>query len=259
MTVEFNPNGYSIIGDIAGQYDTLITLLNKMPKGATPISLGDTIDRGPKSRQVLEFFAKNGLEIFSNHCHMMLDHLTNGGYYEPGLWLYYNGGVETMKSFGPEDSEDWDIDWNDVDVDQSYIDYLKSLPLYLELEGNDRYPGGAFLSHAPRRPDVALSLVCELGDGFWRPSGKFGNFNMDSTLIWNRGNPREISGVFQIHGHNSSKKIGWYGGPEKPWGVNLDTSRAREPQVLTGMHWPSMEVFQQEYILPPIKKDPTWE
>jgi hypothetical protein len=250
-------NGYNIIGDIAGQYDTLIALLAKMPQGAVPVSLGDMVDRGPKSRQVLEFFAQNGKALLANHEHMMLDHFTNGGYYEPGLWVYYNGGMATIKSFGPDDAED--IDWRDIEIDRTYLDYIKSLPMYMELPGNDRYPGGAFLSHAPRRPDVALSLVCELGDGFWRPSGKFDGFNMDSTLIWNRGAPREIKGVFQIHGHNSSRVIEWYGGPEKPWGVNLDTSRAREPRVLTGMHWPSMEIFQQEYILPPAEKDPTCE
>ena len=235
--------GYNVIGDIAGQYDALITLLDKMPKGATPISLGDTVDRGPKSRQVLEFFAANGLEVMSNHCHMMLDHFTNGNYYEPGLWIYYNGGLETILSFGTEGEDA--LDYRDIEIDQTYIDYIKTLPLYLQLPGNDDYPNGLFLSHAPKNPTLSLEKCCELGDGFWRPTGKFRH--TDDTLIWNRGSPREMPGMFQVHGHNALKAVEWYGGKIKPWGVNLDTSRAREPKMLTGMHWPTMEIFQQEY------------
>jgi Calcineurin-like phosphoesterase len=222
---------YNVIGDIAGQYDALIELLGKMPKKAIPVSLGDQTDRGPKSKQVLDFFMKNGMAVLGNHCHLMLDHFTNGGYYEPGLWLYYNGGFPTIHSF--------DLEHADDEIDQSYLDYLKGLPLYLKLDGGDRYPDGLFLSHAPKHPILSLDQCCELGDGFWRPSGKFRN--TDNTLIWNRGTPREMPGMFQAHGHNSVKYPHWYGGEEKPFAVALDTSRVK---ILTGMHWPSMEIFQ---------------
>jgi hypothetical protein len=34
-------NNYNVIGDIAGEYKTLLALLNKTPKDAELISLGD--------------------------------------------------------------------------------------------------------------------------------------------------------------------------------------------------------------------------
>lgn len=225
---------YNIIGDIAGQYDALVELLAKMPESAVPVSLGDMVDRGPKSKQVIDFFMRNGMAILGNHEHLMLDCLIGGGYYEPGLWAYHNGGNKTLISF--------DTNMLDGGVEEVYIDYLKNLPLYLKLDGNETYPNGLFLSHAPKNPILSLEQCCELGDGYWRPSGKFRH--TDDTLIWNRGNPREMVGVFQAHGHNALKLPAWYGSTYQPWGINLDSSRGR---VLSGMHWPSMEIFQVEY------------
>src|SRR5271165_2882948 len=95
-------SGYNIIGDIAGQYDTLLALLAKMPKDATPVSVGDMVDRGPKSKQVLEFFKNNGLAILGNHDHMMIDACKyDMKYYNNGAW-FWNGGQRTVESFFPE-------------------------------------------------------------------------------------------------------------------------------------------------------------
>ena len=57
----------NLIGDIAGNFKTLLALLKKMPDDE-PIGLGDLNDRGPRSREVFDFFMKNGksfLEIMN--------------------------------------------------------------------------------------------------------------------------------------------------------------------------------------------------
>ena len=44
----------NLIGDIHGNYRTFRALLKQMPD-EEPVSVGDMIDRGPRSREVLEF------------------------------------------------------------------------------------------------------------------------------------------------------------------------------------------------------------
>ncbi|HBK64061.1 MAG TPA: serine/threonine protein phosphatase, partial [Cyanobacteria bacterium UBA11166] len=46
-----------VIGDVHGHYDTLMTLLNAIAPSEEDrvYFLGDLIDRGPKSAQVVEF------------------------------------------------------------------------------------------------------------------------------------------------------------------------------------------------------------
>src|SRR3990167_4499879 len=89
----------NIVGDIAGRYDQLLALLKKMPDDEV-ISIGDMIDRGPKSKEVIEWFMKNGKAILGNHEHMMLDFYRNENYYEHDVWQQ-NGGSVTLTSFDP--------------------------------------------------------------------------------------------------------------------------------------------------------------
>lgn len=227
-------DGYNIIGDVAGQYDTLLALLDKMPKGATPVSVGDMCDRGPKSKEVLEFFKANGLAVLGNHDHMMVDGCKHGcKYYRNGAW-FWNGGTHTVESFFPE------IKFEDVNrrkyLDRLYeenkelLDWVDSLPKYLELEG-------AFVSHAIKRPDWALELACNIGETMGR--------HTDDNIIWNRGNPRRMADRYQICGHNSHWGLKRFTDKEGEYGICLDTSRSN---ILTGIHWPSGEIFQQEFL-----------
>jgi len=60
-----------IIGDIHGYYDELIGLLNQIcpPADDLLISVGDIVDRGPKSLQVIDFFQvrENAVVLTGNH------------------------------------------------------------------------------------------------------------------------------------------------------------------------------------------------
>ena len=75
----------NLIGDIQGNYRTLLALLKQMPDD-DPVSVGDMIDRGPRSMEVLEFFRNHGKALLGNHEHMMLDYFCDSGNYMPGLW-----------------------------------------------------------------------------------------------------------------------------------------------------------------------------
>jgi len=96
-----------IIGDVHGEYNTLLKLIEKLPKDAEIIFVGDLIDRGAKSRQVIELIRKNNYRcVLGNHEEFMIDYgasftksypkSTNASYMH--TW-YNNGGDATLYSY----------------------------------------------------------------------------------------------------------------------------------------------------------------
>lgn len=204
----------NIIGDVAGNYETLMALVAKMPKD-TVVSVGDMVDRGPKSKQVLEWFKENGKAIIGNHEHMLIDAYDGTRKYESGIWLT-NGGVRTLTSFGLAPNE---IHKMPEDI----INWLKSLPYYIETD--DFYITHAALpTQTPER-----SLVND-------------EYKLD--MVWNRFKPLRCK-KYNIFGHNHVENVTTYRDAAGEFAVCIDTDWSG---VLTGIHIPSMEVFTQEYI-----------
>ena len=110
----------NLIGDIHGNYQALLALLKQMPD-EEPVSVGDMIDRGPRSRMVLEFYMTHRRALLANHEQMMLDHLNAGGDYERGRW-FMNGGNATLASLDQNSSMD------------SLIQFVKGLPLWIRMD-----------------------------------------------------------------------------------------------------------------------------
>lgn len=96
------------VGDIHGRFDLLEPLIQAIEKRAETdrpelIFLGDYIDRGPQSREVIELLSDPGLNerfeptfLKGNHEATLLDFLNN-----PSLgpsWMQY-GGAETLMSY----------------------------------------------------------------------------------------------------------------------------------------------------------------
>lgn len=104
------------IGDIHGRIDLLERLHDALardlevsrPPQSVEIFLGDYIDRGPRSRQVVEWLigsppaAAERICLMGNHEAMLLDALEDAR--DADLWLG-NGGIQTMGSYsaGPGD------------------------------------------------------------------------------------------------------------------------------------------------------------
>jgi hypothetical protein len=219
----------NIIGDIAGQYKTLLALLKKMPDDDV-LSVGDMIDRGPDSFKVLQWFKDNGQALLGNHEHMMLDALDEGGFYQRGIWMY-NGGGHTVRSFGVENML--------AMKGHPLVEWVRTLPLYKKLPG-------ALVSHAFIHPHQELEDALDLGRGYTD------NYCMqcDRSIIWNRWEPvrRENDAgnpMVQIAGHNSQFGLRKFEDDQGLIGICIDSCREN---VLTGLHWPSMQIFQQEYI-----------
>ncbi len=93
---------YIAIGDIHGCAETLKALIEKLDVygNRSFVFLGDYIDRGPNSREVVDYlldFREEADCIFlrGNHEQMMLDAIDDG---DTSLWIM-NGGRETIDSY----------------------------------------------------------------------------------------------------------------------------------------------------------------
>lgn len=236
---------YNIIGDIAGEYNTLIALLDKMPTSATPLSVGDMIDRGNESRKVLDFFMKTENEaIIGNHEHMMLHSIRATGYYQDYTWGY-NGGIETLRSFLDDPFtiiREGSTEEYYKFIDKKYLDWIASLPLYIKSECKNKDGLKAFISHAPLNQTVPFSYATDIEIPkdlrlSWSPP--------QNNVIWNRDKSTPMMGYYQIHGHNAYVGFKEYKEEGKAYATCIDTSHK---EVLTGIHFPSMEVFSQEFL-----------
>lgn len=119
------------IGDIHGCFDSLKQLIEEKIQLTTSdklLLLGDYIDRGPKSKEVIDYILdlKNkGFDLITlsgNHEQMLLDAWEEEDFV--GLWMI-NGGKATLQSFGIKDVKNLDV---------NYLNFFKSLKLYTELE-----------------------------------------------------------------------------------------------------------------------------
>lgn len=221
---------FNIIGDIAGQYKTLMALLAKMPEGE-PISVGDMIDRGPQSKEVVEFFMKNGRAVMGNHEHMFLAYIHNKegfGFqeYPHGCYLR-NGGLVTLKQFSDTNNLD------NVDIPVEFVEWIENLPTEIILvEDNDSgWWKGCIITHAP------IHRVANMAN----------HYPLDYGILWNRdwSGLKAIPDYYQITGHNSHWKLMRFTDDlNEEFGICLDTSDRK----LVGMHWPSMKLYEQEFI-----------
>ncbi len=130
-----------VIGDVHGQYDGLMRLLEaaNLTSSDRVYFLGDLIDRGPKSAQVLSLIQQQGyVSLLGNHEQMLLDAFPNGKAAPSALaaWLY-SGGQATLDSFDTVQDLIAQLDW------------INSWPTYLDL-------GDTWLVHAGVNPDVCL-------------------------------------------------------------------------------------------------------
>jgi serine/threonine protein phosphatase 1 len=145
-----------VIGDIHGHYEGLMTLLNTITPTADDeiYFLGDLIDRGPQSSQVVEFVKSSRYHcLLGNHEQMLVNLLTNENATPAMLeaWLY-SGGKATIASY--EHSK----------VSHEHIEWFMSLPTYLDL-------GDIWLAHAGVDPKLSLSKqtaaqLCWIRDEF---------------------------------------------------------------------------------------------
>ena len=130
-----------IIGDVHGHYEGLMTLLDAIAPGEADqvYFLGDLIDRGPDSSNVVNLVQQHGYHcLLGNHEQLLLEAFPHGHALHPALqaWLY-SGGRATVASYG------------DAGIRADHIDWMRTLPTYIDL-------GDLWLVHAGVHPGLPI-------------------------------------------------------------------------------------------------------
>lgn len=216
----------NIIGDIAGRFDELQLLLKKMPEADLVLSVGDLNDRGAKTKEVIQWFMEQHAlgkaeAVYGNHEDMLVNFATASfegreqGWNQQYMFLR-NGGKETLDSYGRD--EDYPHDYL---IPKEHIDWLQARPLWFATDN-------LIVSHAPI-------------------SGKLehipSQYDRNHFFIWNRYRPYIRRDKFLVHGHNGEFQE--YKDSQGLFGLCIDNSHYGE---LCGLHWPTGEVFRQDYL-----------
>jgi serine/threonine protein phosphatase 1 len=222
LRVTEQPGLIYAVGDIHGRLDRLLELEARIAADAAAIpaqgerwlvTLGDAIDRGPSSAQVIDHLrtaAPAGLRrinLMGNHEAMMRDFLARPR--ARAGWLE-QGGTETLASYGvPADMLRRLDNRTAQQIAASYIpvehlDYLNALPVLLDTPA-------ALFAHAGLRPGVGVA------------------HQSDDDLLWYRDQFAADYAEFGrpvVHGHTMRDTP-----LVTPWRIAIDTAAVRSGRL----------------------------
>ncbi len=130
------------IGDVHGHYDGLMLLLNVISSHSDDqvYFLGDLINRGPKSAQVVEFVRKSPYYcVLGNHEQMLLDYFQDKQVTKKTVEKASATYKETIDSYLQLD----------ISLLPVHLEWFSNLPLYLDL-------GDIWVVHAGVNPQLAV-------------------------------------------------------------------------------------------------------
>lgn len=126
-----------VIGDVHGCIKTLRFMVEEMmqlSKHDQLWLLGDMIDRGPGSREVIDYILKLRLDsyqvtaLMGNHEFMMIEGISDPYMFD--CWME-NSGETTLKEFGIS----YPVQSALAKVPEVYLDFLRNLPNIIEIPG----------------------------------------------------------------------------------------------------------------------------
>lgn len=222
-----------IFGDTAGQYDAFVKLIaDHRTDEELVILAGDIVDRGPKSREMIEWAKNddNSIVLIGNHEHMMIDWVFEKGVYDVRDWRS-NGGIATVHSYFPDEDSYVDGDNARAAMRQDAL-WLECQPFYF-------YRAGLIVTHAP--PLMPDKLPSDIDRFLRHPDGRL-------AFVWNRRvvTAEDFTGKhLHLYGHNSQEGLRVTNKGGKPVAICLDTTWAKK---VTAYRWPEGDVLQQPYL-----------
>jgi serine/threonine protein phosphatase 1 len=190
-------NIIAVIGDVHGCINTLEKIFNKLSRHSEISEyycVGDMIDRGKYSKEVVEFCIRNSVRpVMGNHEDMLLKAISKsdkllGFLYKDSEHYYYNGGRETQYSYIHSRLFSNFKKFSEEIKNTGHYDFIKNLPLKYEFKK-------VIISHAG---------IIDGGD--------------DVSIIWNRDIPLKLNEL-QIFGHTPLNEIAYI----KNYYANIDT------------------------------------
>ena len=211
---DINKNGIWVIGDVHGEYDKLITLIEKLPKDAHICFVGDLIDRGKRSSYVLELLVNSDYDcVIGNHEIFMLE--------DNPMW-HSNYGKKTIKSY-------YSLGF---DKRPNHMKYLRRVPYFKYYE---------FQGHKPLV--VSHSYIHDI----WR-GNEFAYDEKDlDAMIWKHMTKKEQfneqkekqNNIYNIFGHTVLDEVVITDNY-----AMIDTGACFKNGKLTAMCYPTFEIVQ---------------
>lgn len=220
-----NKTAYFIIGDIHGMHHQFTELLEtsigkryRNMERCVLVFLGDYVDRGPQSKQVVDTIMElqrgagrqdsawaEVIALKGNHEQMMVDAVKTGDPQDHFFWTR-NGGRETLNSYGVQ---------NTWDVPKEPVEWMDKLPTrYIDKENRVIFVHGGF--YPSQYPDFGDDVA------MWTRAPQFMNSQDEYTAMSGWDNPL-LDGYVVFHGHTPQN----YNKGQKPYHdkrrVNLDT------------------------------------
>jgi len=215
---------FFLIGDIHGQYDKVKNLTGLISseylEGDLIIFLGDYIDRGPQSFEVIEHLillskCYDIVFLMGNHEDMFLRFYTTGSNYKHYLM---NGGGATIKSYMKN--------CGDFTLPETHKIFFNNLKLFYESED--------FIAvHAGLNPEVDDIKKQSAYDLLWiREEFYYSKKKWDKTIIFGHTPVSYLNSDSNIYVDNKINIIG------------IDTGAMVENFPLTCFIWPEKRVIQ---------------
>ena len=221
-----NKNIY-IIGDVHGCYKTLLALIKQLPKNAHICFVGDLINKGENSSDVLDFVIENNYDcVLGNHELFMIEDLPlileDSKYIKKSPWVLNYGGDKTLQSYKNSSKL------------KTHLKYLNSLPLYLEYKDfilNDRY---LVVSHSQVENKWQYR-------NYPLNSKEYKNFK--NTLLNVRNKKFDNKEIFNVFGHTPISKV-----DTNTYKANIDLGcvYGETGNGLCALEFPSLKIFTQK-------------
>jgi serine/threonine protein phosphatase 1 len=220
------------VGDIHGELGKLDALLERLPlaSGDRLVFLGDYVDRGPASRQVVDRLIEierhySCVFLLGNHESMFLNFL---GYedkaYFGGDAFLLNGGDRTLWSYGYFDQDN--PDRKRFELPPEHEVFFRRLVLH-HLEGDYLFLHAGLGDELLQQNDVRYALRRARVE----------------DLLWNRsvGDLPHALGITIVYGHTprTDFQVRW----NEPFSIGIDTGAAYGG-CLTAIRLPDETIFQ---------------
>lgn len=203
---------YWFIGDIHGEVRLLNKLLEQVVRFDPEeiIFVGDYIDRGPYSKQVIDRIMELDVPshcLLGNHEMLLLDALESTGFgHSPVELWYYNGGETTLQSFGFNSFFSFQSD-----MEPEYLRFFRNLRMNHVVHMTDQQRVMAV--HAGVSP--AIPLEDQMNMKNYRDLNKYmqeHHIDPGDSFLWVREDffnspPGLWDGYLLVHGHTPVLKL----------------------------------------------------
>ena len=255
---------FFLVGDVAGRYSELEELLKDIPNETKVIFVGDAINKGPNSKEVLELIIANPNYqlLLGNHEFQLIEAIEDLNRQEmeakaelSHTWLETKAAA-TIKSYLPDSDISNNPDntlrsFNQELTNCGHLDYLIHRPILY-------YYPGLVVSHSPSPTPWLMPLIKNLGlendsveigvhlaekTFFLRTKEKICEqgttpFHLDEFLSY-RKKPKKGDGQIHVFGHVSRWGFKKFTDKEdRLIAICIDNSSKNK---LIGLHWPSLK------------------